>query len=86
MKKLAQMAKGKGEPKGVTSTAKSLVTGEKCPWDEMPNISPLKKDKQAAHAKKKELMLPPEDKKKGPDAKARQVQGNVKPDDTYCNP
>ncbi|GFS36113.1 hypothetical protein Acr_00g0044130 [Actinidia rufa] len=48
VKKLAQMAKGKGEPKGATLTAKGVVID----------------------AKKKGLMPPPEDKKKGPTTKA----------------
>ena len=65
MKKLAQMAKRRVEPKGTTSTgAKGIVIGEKRPQDEMPDISPSKNGKQVADTKKKWSMLPPNDKKK----------------------
>ena len=45
MKKLSQMAKGKGKSKGATTATKGVVIGEKCPRDEIPDISPLKKGK-----------------------------------------
>ena len=46
MKKLAQMTKGRGKPKGKTLVgANGIGIGEKCPQDEMPDISPMKKGK-----------------------------------------
>ena len=46
MKKLAQMTKGRGGPKGETPIgAKGIVINKKHPRDEMPDISPLKKGK-----------------------------------------
>ncbi|GFS43667.1 hypothetical protein Acr_00g0086320 [Actinidia rufa] len=62
LNKLAQMAKG--EPKSTTLAAKGIVIDEKRQWDEMPDISPSKKGKQAVNAKRKGPMPPPEDKKK----------------------
>ena len=53
MKKLAQMAKGRGKSKGAISVTKGIVIGEKRPRDEMPDISPSKKGKPAVNAKKK---------------------------------
>ncbi|GFZ08935.1 hypothetical protein Acr_20g0007430 [Actinidia rufa] len=59
--------------------------GERCghrrevPRDEMPYISPSKKGKQVADAKKKGPMSPFEDKKKGASCQgSSQVQGDVK--------
>ena len=64
------MEKGRGDSKGATSAAKGIVIREKYPQDEMLEISPSKKGKQAADTKKKGSMPPLEDKKKGPTAKA----------------
>ena len=58
------MAKG-GESKGVTLAAKDITISDKCPQDETPDISPIKKGKQFVDVKKKGTMPPPEDKKKG---------------------
>ena len=70
MKKLAQMAKGRGEPKSATTEgAKGIVIGEKHPRDEMTDILSSKKGKQTADTKKKGSMLPFDDKKKGPSTK-----------------
>ena len=44
LKKLAQMAKG-GDSKGATPTTKGITIGEKCPRDEMLDISPTKNGK-----------------------------------------
>ena len=57
------MAKGE-ESKSVTPIVKGIVIGEKRQRDEMLGISPSKKGKQAADAKKKGDMPPPEDKNK----------------------
>ncbi|GFS46080.1 hypothetical protein Acr_00g0100020 [Actinidia rufa] len=45
MKKFTQMAKGRGEPMGSTSSAKGIISGEKHPRDKTPNILPSKKGK-----------------------------------------
>ena len=55
------MEKEKGEPKGATSAVKGIIIWDKCPRDEIPNISPLKK---------KVPMPLLEDKKNGPAVKA----------------
>ncbi|GFZ01864.1 hypothetical protein Acr_15g0004730 [Actinidia rufa] len=61
-----------GEPKkGVTPIGENEVQiGVKRAREEMLDISPSKKGKQAADAKNKGSMPPPDDKKKGPAAKA----------------
>ena len=67
LKKLAQLAKAKC----MTLTGKKGIhIGEKWAREEMPDISPVKKGKHVVDAKKKGSMLPPDDKKKGPAAKA----------------
>ena len=66
MKKLGQMAKGRGESKAL----KGVVIGEKYSRDEMPYILPSRKGKQAADTKKNGYMPPHDDKKKGTAAKA----------------
>ncbi|GFY87128.1 hypothetical protein Acr_05g0007670 [Actinidia rufa] len=60
LKKLAQMEKR------MTSKVKGVVIGEKCHRDEMPDISPIKKGKQATDTKKKGPMLLLEEKKEAP--------------------
>ena len=64
MKNLAQMAKGKGEPKSATLAMNGMVIGEKHPRDEPSDVLPSKKGKQAVDSKKKGSMLPLKDKKK----------------------
>ncbi|GFY95447.1 hypothetical protein Acr_10g0008320 [Actinidia rufa] len=61
LKKLALMA---GGSKGASPAIKGVIIGEKCPQDEMPNITPNKKGKMASDAKKKGTMSPLDDKKK----------------------
>ena len=60
LNKLAQLTKGRGEPKGVTLTGtKGIIIDEKCTQDETPDISPSKMGKQAAEAKKKRVHVSP---------------------------
>ncbi|GFZ18506.1 hypothetical protein Acr_27g0002450 [Actinidia rufa] len=67
LKKFAQIAE---DSKSVTPAENGIVIDEKCPWNEMLYISPSKKGKHAADAKKKGPMSPLEDKKKGSSVKA----------------
>ncbi|GFY96879.1 hypothetical protein Acr_11g0011850 [Actinidia rufa] len=71
LRKLAQLAKRRGEPKGVTlAGAKDIIICEKCTRDETLDILPSKKVKQAADTKRRgpcrRLMT-----KKGPIIKAQ---------------
>ena len=72
LKKLAQLAKAKGKPKkGVTPMGgKGIHIGKKRVREEAPNISPMKKGKKVADAKKKWPMPSTNDKNKGTTAKA----------------